>query len=156
MDKIDASFLPPGYSTEPGHDGVYAEFHADGGLAQVAIHREGRRDHSTWTLYVEPGGTGARADYTVEMTFPPPPPVSGLMAAAAPKTVEEFVRSRIAKIQSQAETAGPFCSFCAQGLKEITFLIGGPGVSICEACVELCQDILRENKPRRRWWWPFS
>ena len=90
-----------------------------------------------------------------EMTFPPALP-PGLLAAAGPKTLEEFVRSRLAQIESQSKSAGPYCSFCAHGLDEVAFLIGGPGVSICEACVQLCRDILRENKPRRRWWWPFS
>ena len=156
MAKIDAAVLPAGCSTQPGHDGVYAQFHADGQLAEVAVHREGRRAAGTWALCVEARQETARAEYTVEMTFPPPPSPSGLIAAAGPRTLEEFVRARLAQIDSQSKSAGPYCSFCAQGLHKVTFLIGGPGVSICGACVQLCREILRENKPRRRWWWPFS
>jgi len=35
-----------------------------------------------------------------------------------------------------------FCSFCRKGQHAVDKLIGGPGVCICDACVELCNRIL--------------
>jgi hypothetical protein len=34
------------------------------------------------------------------------------------------------------------CSFCGKSDKEVTRLLGGPGVYICDACVNICNRIL--------------
>jgi|RhiMetdeSRZDD1v2_1073273.scaffolds.fasta_scaffold76200_5 ClpX C4-type zinc finger len=34
------------------------------------------------------------------------------------------------------------CSFCGKSDKEVTRLIGGPGVYICDTCVGICDTIL--------------
>jgi ATP-dependent Clp protease ATP-binding subunit ClpX len=38
-----------------------------------------------------------------------------------------------------------FCSFCGKSQHEVTKLIAGPSVYICNECVELCNDIIREE-----------
>ena len=38
------------------------------------------------------------------------------------------------------------CSFCAKPNTEVTRLIAGPGVYICDECVALCDGILDEAK----------
>lgn len=40
------------------------------------------------------------------------------------------------------------CSFCGKGQKEVKKLIAGPGVYICDECIELCTDIIDEEKER--------
>jgi ATP-dependent Clp protease ATP-binding subunit ClpX len=35
-----------------------------------------------------------------------------------------------------------FCSFCARSSDVVDRLVGGPGVHICDACVEICEQIL--------------
>jgi ClpX C4-type zinc finger protein len=35
-----------------------------------------------------------------------------------------------------------YCSFCPKSQHEVRKLIAGPGVMICNECIELCQDIL--------------
>ncbi|MDA1000571.1 MAG: ATP-dependent Clp protease ATP-binding subunit ClpX, partial [bacterium] len=44
------------------------------------------------------------------------------------------------------------CSFCGKGQEEVKKLIAGPGVYICDECVELCNDIMVEewNEERKR------
>ncbi len=43
------------------------------------------------------------------------------------------------------------CSFCGKRKDQAKKLIAGPGVYICDECVDLCDDILlREGHPRRR------
>lgn len=37
------------------------------------------------------------------------------------------------------------CSFCAKTQDEVRKLVAGPSVYICDECVELCNDILREE-----------
>jgi ATP-dependent Clp protease ATP-binding subunit ClpX len=38
------------------------------------------------------------------------------------------------------------CSFCAKTAKDVGKLIAGPEVFICDQCIELCNDILEEEK----------
>jgi len=38
-----------------------------------------------------------------------------------------------------------YCSFCGKSQHEVRKLIAGPTVFICEECVELCMDIIREE-----------
>ena len=39
----------------------------------------------------------------------------------------------------------PFCSFCGKSQHEVRKLIAGPTVFVCDECVELCNDILRDE-----------
>jgi ATP-dependent Clp protease ATP-binding subunit ClpX len=38
-----------------------------------------------------------------------------------------------------------YCSFCGKGQSEVRKLIAGPTVYICDECIELCNDIIREE-----------
>jgi ATP-dependent protease Clp ATPase subunit len=38
------------------------------------------------------------------------------------------------------------CSFCGKAQTEVKTLVSGPGVFICDECVQLCQAII-DNKP---------
>ena len=38
-----------------------------------------------------------------------------------------------------------YCSFCGKSQAEVRKLIAGPSVFICDECVELCNDIIREE-----------
>ncbi|RXZ42807.1 ATP-dependent Clp protease ATP-binding subunit ClpX [Crenobacter cavernae] len=39
-----------------------------------------------------------------------------------------------------------FCSFCGKSQHEVTRLIAGPQVFICNECVDLCNDIIRDEQ----------
>jgi ATP-dependent Clp protease ATP-binding subunit ClpX len=38
------------------------------------------------------------------------------------------------------------CSFCGKSQKQVIKLIAGPGVYICDECIELCVEIVEEEK----------
>jgi ATP-dependent Clp protease ATP-binding subunit ClpX len=38
-----------------------------------------------------------------------------------------------------------FCSFCGKSQKEVTKLIAGPAVYICDECIQLCSEIIEEE-----------
>ena len=40
---------------------------------------------------------------------------------------------------------GVRCSFCGKHQRDVTKLIAGPGVYICDECVTLCNDIIGEE-----------
>jgi ATP-dependent protease Clp ATPase subunit len=42
-----------------------------------------------------------------------------------------------------------YCSFCEKSQHKVFHLIAGPSAFICSECVELCNDIISENKADR-------
>ena len=38
-----------------------------------------------------------------------------------------------------------YCNFCGKSQKEVKKLIAGPGVYICDECIDLCNDIIHED-----------
>ena len=37
------------------------------------------------------------------------------------------------------------CSFCGKPQDQVRRLVAGPGVYICDECIALCEDIIREE-----------
>jgi ATP-dependent Clp protease ATP-binding subunit ClpX len=53
----------------------------------------------------------------------------------------------VSKVGSGDSKTTLYCSFCARSQREVRTLIAGPTVFICDACVELCMDLVsRETK----------
>ena len=38
-----------------------------------------------------------------------------------------------------------YCSFCGKNQNEVRKLIAGPSVYICNECIDLCNDIIKEE-----------
>jgi len=49
---------------------------------------------------------------------------------------------------SKKEKNALHCSFCGKGQKEVKKLIAGPGVYICDECIDLCTDIITEEQAK--------
>jgi ATP-dependent Clp protease ATP-binding subunit ClpX len=45
-------------------------------------------------------------------------------------------------------TATLRCSFCGKHQRQVNKLIAGPGVYICNECVDLCVDIIAQERPK--------
>ena len=52
---------------------------------------------------------------------------------------------RMSKVTSGDSKNTLYCSFCGKSQHEVRKLIAGPTVFICDECVELCMDIIREE-----------
>jgi ATP-dependent Clp protease ATP-binding subunit ClpX len=52
----------------------------------------------------------------------------------------------MSKVASKDSKEPLHCSFCGKSQHEVRKLIAGPTVYICDECVELCKDILQEEK----------
>ncbi len=48
-------------------------------------------------------------------------------------------------MNKKTEKDSLFCSFCGKSQKEVKKLIAGPTVFVCDECVELCMDIIKED-----------
>src|SRR6202166_4370570 len=53
--------------------------------------------------------------------------------------------SEMSKVGSSDSKNTLYCSFCGKSQHEVRKLIAGPTVFICDECVELCMDIIREE-----------
>lgn len=51
----------------------------------------------------------------------------------------------MAKDESEDSRGTLYCSFCGKSQHEVRKLIAGPSVFICDECVDLCTDIIREE-----------
>jgi len=40
------------------------------------------------------------------------------------------------------------CSFCGKGKDRVRKLVAGPGVFICDQCIQLCNEVLRSENQR--------
>ena len=40
------------------------------------------------------------------------------------------------------------CSFCGKSQRQTKHLIAGPGVYICDECIDLCNKVIAEARPR--------
>jgi ATP-dependent Clp protease ATP-binding subunit ClpX len=52
----------------------------------------------------------------------------------------------MAKVTGGDSKGTLYCSFCGKSQHEVRKLIAGPTVFICDECVELCKDIIQEEK----------
>lgn len=41
------------------------------------------------------------------------------------------------------------CSFCGKDQHQVVKLVAGPGVYICDQCIDLCNDIIAEEAAQR-------
>lgn len=49
------------------------------------------------------------------------------------------------EVQESEDKTTLYCSFCGKSQHEVRKLIAGPTVFICDECIELCMDIIRED-----------
>ncbi len=50
----------------------------------------------------------------------------------------------------RTRSAVPTCSFCGKRHDEVSKLIAGPDVNICDECVKLCNEIVAEDRARKK------
>jgi hypothetical protein len=111
--RIDESGLPPGWS-----EGLEIERDADGEIRRISA----ERGPSAAVLEVGEDGTVFRETRTFRWT-----PEQGTEEGL------ELLRRSL---------AGFGCSFCGRPQEEVGSLITGNTANICDACVEMCTEIL--------------
>ena len=52
-------------------------------------------------------------------------------------------------MRNESEKKSLHCSFCGKDQYEVKKLIAGPTVFICDECVEICLDIIKEESKER-------
>ncbi len=71
--------------------------------------------------------------------------LADLVAGAVDARLDPAYRSE-ERIMSRS-SRGPYlrCSFCGKGQDQVQRLVAGPGVFICDRCVELCNEVLADG-----------
>src|SRR5215471_9961905 len=60
-----------------------------------------------------------------------------------PHRLDEGTESSVARIGDGGDLLK--CSFCGKSQKQVKKLIAGPGVYICDECIDLCNEIIEEE-----------
>jgi ClpX C4-type zinc finger/AAA domain (Cdc48 subfamily) len=60
--------------------------------------------------------------------------------------VRNWRKVRMSKVTDKDTKNTLYCSFCGKSQHEVRKLIAGPTVFICDECIELCRDIIQEEK----------
>lgn len=63
-------------------------------------------------------------------------------------TIKSRIDSVAARLRGQPQTLR--CSFCYKTQHEVAQLIAGPSVRICNECVDICNDVLAEERRKAR------
>jgi ATP-dependent Clp protease ATP-binding subunit ClpX len=58
------------------------------------------------------------------------------------------MRFRRRPASARTSTAVLTCSFCGKHQRQVNKLIAGPGVYICNECVDLCVEIIAKERPK--------
>ena len=58
------------------------------------------------------------------------------------------MRFRRRPASARKVTAPLTCSFCGKHQRQVNKLIAGPGVYICNECVDLCVEIIAQERPK--------
>ena len=61
------------------------------------------------------------------------------------RRIEQLLERLLPKTSPPPERAADRCTFCGKGKDQVARLIAGPGVYICNECVELCMEIMDEE-----------
>ena len=60
--------------------------------------------------------------------------------------IPSFLRNQEEDHDKKEKSSTSYCSFCGKSQHEVLKLIAGPKVCICDECVDLCVDIIKEEK----------
>ena len=60
--------------------------------------------------------------------------------------IPSFLRNQKEDYDKKDKSSVCYCSFCGNSQHKVKKLIAGPTVFICDECVDLCVDIIKEEK----------
>jgi len=105
-----------------------------GAIAQQAGREEVGTEHLLAALALDPGSRARRVLSHL-----------GVEIAAIEKELDCYVGpgKRRRRKRRKVDLA---CSFCGKGQKQAKKLVAGPGVYICDECIDLCNEILAEER----------
>jgi hypothetical protein len=113
-------------------DGLWAEFDDGGHLTYIAYHEAGRPVPQCWAIHVDNRVKTATAVRSFELSRP-----------VAEAEGESWLALLVAQVVAFKQDEHR-CSFCQEVVPNVAHLIKGPGVSICDKCVELSMEVLIE------------
>ena len=73
----------------------------------------------------------------------------GVSIAAVKKGLDCYVGPGKQRRRKRGK-ADPACSFCGKSQKQVKKLVAGPGVYICDECIDLCNEIVAEARDEPR------
>ena len=60
--------------------------------------------------------------------------------------IPSFLRNQEEDHDKKEKSSTSYCSFCGKSQDGVRKMIAGPNVCICDECVDLCVEIIKEEK----------
>ena len=64
--------------------------------------------------------------------------------------IPSFLRNQKEDRDKKKNRPTAYCSFCGKSQHKVRNLIAGPTVFICDECVDLCVDIIKEERKMKK------
>ena len=64
--------------------------------------------------------------------------------------IPSFLRNQEEDHDKKEKSSTSYCSFCGKSQHEVLKLIAGPKVCICDECIDLCVEIIKEEKEMKK------
>jgi ClpX C4-type zinc finger/Clp amino terminal domain, pathogenicity island component len=103
-------------------------------IAQQAGHGEVGTEHLLAALVLDPGSRARRVLSHL-----------GVSIAAIKRELDRYVGPGKQRRRKRGRAGPGSCSFCGKDRTQAKKLIAGPGVYICDECIDLCHEILAEE-----------
>ena len=134
--KLEEEKLRVGLTESPAEDGLFATFYDDGDLKSLQVYQEGRPVGPGLQLASEQ----RRGSVCETMAFEEDEAESHVHFEDWVWRVIRDLEDRVLFVQR--------CGFCEKAATEVLSLIAGPTTSICNECIAICNEVLREQELR--------
>ncbi len=145
MKKLTKDDLPNTWqSTQKA--GVYAEFDKDGFLTHYGFYGEGNDSTERFCInidYEKQRSIVEKYDERRFLAFDPALDVDDKLTLD--EALAAFAQKWIRIISEEGSHSPPDCSFCGRSSNEVQKLVAGPRSYICNDCISLCADMLKNS-----------
>lgn len=146
MKKLTKEDIPDTWQSEE-KAGVYAEFASDGALTHYGYYGEADDSSEQFVLTVDYSKRTSIVEKFDERRFLAFDPALDVEdGLSVDEAFSAFAKKWIETIKQEGSHSPPDCSFCGRNSNEVKKLIAGPRSYICSDCIDVCMDMIRDER----------
>ena len=145
MKKLTKDDLPKTWQSEE-KAGVYAEFDKDGFLTHYCYYGDSNDAVERFSMtidYEKQRSVVEKYDERRFLAFDPALDVDDELSID--EALNAFASKWIGIISQEGSHSPPDCSFCGRNSNEVQKLVAGPRSYICNDCIDLCADMVKNS-----------
>jgi hypothetical protein len=145
MKKLTKDDLPQTWQSNE-KAGVYAEFDKNGFLTHYGFYGDSNDSIEQFSItidYEKRRSVVEKYDERRFLAFDPALDVDDKLSLE--DALKDFAEKWIGIISQEGSHSPPDCSFCGRNSNEVQKLVAGPRSYICNDCIELCADMVKDS-----------